>query len=75
MQGNEQEQEHNGEFAGLHSPDNGHSCNLLVCCGCHIVPGHIVHFKSEVMVIVYQVPGDPESGCQDQDRDQGHSGP
>jgi hypothetical protein len=44
----------------LHSSDNGHSCNLHVCCGCHVVPGHIVRFKTEVMEILYQVTGDPE---------------
>ena len=56
----DQDQRHDGEIVGLHSPDNGRSCNLHVCCGRHVVPGHIVRFKREVQEIIYQVPGDPE---------------
>ena len=56
----DQDQQHDGEIVGLHSPDNGPSCNLHVCCGRHVVAGHIVKFKREVQEIIYQVPGDPE---------------
>ena len=56
----DQDQQHDGEIVGLHSPDNGRSCNLHVCCGRHVVPGHIVRFKREVQEIIYRVPGDPE---------------
>jgi hypothetical protein len=55
-----QEQQHDGEIVGLHSSDNGRSCNQHVCCRRHAVPGHIVRFKTEVMEVLYQVPGDPE---------------
>ncbi len=60
MQDNIQEQQHNGEIFRLHSSDNGCSCNQHVCWGHNIVPGHIVQFRTEVMEILYHVPGDPE---------------
>jgi hypothetical protein len=56
MQYVEQEQQHNGKIVGLHSSDNGHSCNLHMCCGRHVVLGHIVRFKMEVMEVLNQVP-------------------
>ena len=59
-QDQDQDQQHDGETGWLHSPDNGRSCNLLVCRCHHVVPGHIVRFKREVQDIIYQVPGDPE---------------
>jgi hypothetical protein len=55
-----EEQQHDGEIVGLHCSDNGRSCNQHVCCGRDVVPGHIVRFKTEVMEVLYQVPGDPE---------------
>jgi hypothetical protein len=60
MQYVEQEQQHDGEIVGLNSPDNGRSCNQHVCCGRHVVPDHIVRFKTKVMEVLYQVPGVPE---------------
>ena len=57
---NEDQQQHDGEIVGLHSPDNGRSCEQHECCGRHVVPGHIVRFKREVQEILYQVPGDPD---------------
>jgi len=60
----DQDQQHDGKIFGLHSPDNGRSCNLHVCCGRHVVPGHIVRFKREVQEIIYQVPGDSESDAR-----------
>jgi hypothetical protein len=56
----QEDQEHDGEIVGLHSPDNGHSCTQYACCGRHVVPGNIVRFKREVMEVVYQVQGDPD---------------
>jgi hypothetical protein len=57
---NQEQQQHDGEIVGLHSPDNGRSCEQHECCGRHVVPGHIVRFKREVQEILYQVPGDPD---------------
>jgi hypothetical protein len=37
---------------------------IYMCCGCHVVPGHIVRFKTEVMDINYQVPRDPEPNAR-----------
>ena len=52
-------QQHDGEIVGLHSPDNGRSCEMHACCGRHLLPGMIVRFKPEVMNIVYGDPDDP----------------
>jgi hypothetical protein len=60
----QEDQEHDGEIFGLHSPDNGRSCTQHACCGHHVVPGNIVWFKREVMEVVYQVPEDPDPDAQ-----------
>ena len=53
-------QQHDGEIVGLHSPHNGRSCVMHECCGRHVVVGHVVRFKREMQEIVYEAPGDPE---------------
>jgi hypothetical protein len=51
-------QQHDSEIVGLHSPDKGCSYNMHDCCGRHVVPGHGKVQKGKV---VYQTPGDPDS--------------
>jgi hypothetical protein len=53
-------QQYDGQIVGLHSPDNGHSCNLHDCCGRQVVPGHVVRFKREVQEVIYQTPVNPD---------------
>ncbi len=47
-------QQHDGEIVGLDKPDNGHSCNMHECCGCHLRVGDIVRFKAVVLEVCYK---------------------
>ncbi len=44
-------QQHDGEIIGLHSPENGRSCVMHDCCG-----WHVVRFKKEMQEVVYHIP-------------------
>jgi hypothetical protein len=52
--------QHDEEIVGLHSPVNFWSCNQHECCSMYVWSGDLIHLKREVMEVIYNEEGDPE---------------